>query len=307
VNAATLQGNTHELAFGAVLASSRDFFWKLNVTADRTRARITQLSVAPFLTGPENNGGENTRIFRVAEGETFGIIYGSDWIRSPEQLATNIANGRLTGAASDYRLNELGYYVGNSVYGTKDERPIKFYDASNNSLLAIGDVNPDFTMGFANSMQYKGLSLNGVVTWQKGGQVFNKTRQWPYNELRDTDFDQRDVPVAERKPQGFFQAFYNNFDPNTRFIEDGGFVRLRELAVNYQLPKSFIRAAHLSVFETARIGIVGRNLLTFTKYSGYDPDVTGAVSNSNNPFGYRIDYFSYPAYRTFTLMFELGY
>ncbi len=307
VNAATLDGNTHELAFGAVLASSKDFFWKLNVTGDRTRARISQLSVAPFLTGPDNNGGENTRIFRIAEGETFGVIYGTDWIRTPQQLATNITNGKLTGAASDYRLNELGYFVANTAYGTRNERPLKYFDATGNSLLAIGDVNPDFTMGFANSMQYKGLSVNGIVTWQKGGQIFNKTRQWPYNELRDVDFDQRGVPDAQKKPQGFFQAFYNNFDPNTRFVEDGGFVRLRELAVNYQIPKSFIRAAHLSAFETARIGVVGRNLWTRSKYSGYDPDVTGSVSNGNNPFGYRIDYFSYPAYRTFTLMFELGY
>ena len=307
VNAATLQGNTHELAFGAVLASRKDFFWKLNITGDRTRARVTELNVAPFLAGPKDNGGDNTRIFRIAAGQTFGVIYGTDWIRTAEQLATNIANGKLTGAATDYRLNELGYYVAATAYGTKTERPLKYFDATGNALQAIGDVNPDFTTGFSNSIQYKGLSVNGVVTWQKGGNIFNKTRQWPYNELRDVDFDQRNVPDAQKKPQGFFQAFYNNFDPNTRFIEDGGFVRLRELAVNYQLPKAFIRAAHFSVFETARIGLVGRNLWTKTKYSGYDPDVTGSVSTGNNPFGYRIDYFSYPAYRTFTLMFELGY
>ena len=306
VNAATLAGNTHELSFGAVLASRKDFFWKLNITGDRTRARVTELNVAPFLAGPDA-GGDNTRIFRIAAGQTFGVIYGTDWIRTAEQLATNIANGKLTGAATDYKLNELGYYVAGTAYGTRNERPLKYFDATGNALQAIGDVNPDFTAGFSNSIQYKGLSVNGVVTWQKGGNIFNKTRQWPYNELRDVDFDQRNVPDAQKKPQGFFQAFYNNFDPNTRFIEDGGFVRLRELAVNYQLPKAFIRAAHFSVFETARIGLVGRNLWTKTKYSGYDPDVTGSSSAGNNPFGYRIDYFSYPAYRTFTLMFELGY
>ena len=306
VNAATLAGNTHELSFGAVLASRKDFFWKLNITGDRTRARVTELNVAPFLAGPDA-GGDNTRIFRIAAGQTFGVIYGTDWIRTAEQLATNIANGKLAGAATDYKLNELGYYVAGTAYGTRNERPLKYFDATGNALQAIGDVNPDFTAGFSNSIQYKGLSVNGVVTWQKGGNIFNKTRQWPYNELRDVDFDQRNVPDAQKKPQGFFQAFYNNFDPNTRFIEDGGFVRLRELAVNYQLPKAFIRAAHFSVFETARIGLVGRNLWTKTKYSGYDPDVTGSSSAGNNPFGYRIDYFSYPAYRTFTLMFELGY
>ena len=303
VNAATLDGSTHEVAFGAVLASSKDFFWRLNVTGDRTRSRISALTVAPYLTGPDQGGG-NTRIFRVAQDQIFGVIYGSTWIKTAEQLATNIANGKLTGAASDYKLNELGFYVANSAYGTRTERPLKYFDAKGNALQAIGDVNPDFTMGLANSIQWKGWSLNGVLTWQKGGQIYNYTRQWPFNELRDASFDQRDVAVAARKPQGFFQAFYNNFDPNSNFVEDGGFVRLRELAVNYQVPKSIMRAVHMSAFETARLGVVGRNLWTKTKYSGYDPDVSGP---GGNPFGYRVDYFSYPAYRTFTFMVELGY
>lgn len=304
VNAATLAGTTHEVAFGAVLASSRDFFWRFNMTGDRTRAKITELNVGPYLAGPDGGDG-NTRIFRVAPNQVFGIIYGSTWIQTAEQLATNIANKKLSGAASDYKLNELGYYVANGAYGTKDEKPIKYFDSEGVSLQPIGDVNPDFTLGFNNTIQYKGLSLTGVVTWQKGGNVYNYTRQWPYNELRDTDFDQRNVPVAQRKPQGFFQSFYNNFDPNSRFVEDGGYMRLRELSLNYQVPQAAIKAARLSGFETARIGLVGRNLWTKTNYSGYDPDVSGP--GGGNPFGYKVDYFSYPAYRTFTLMFELGY
>jgi hypothetical protein len=55
--------------------------------------------------------------------------------------------------------------------------------------------------------------------------------------------------------------------------------------------------------RTARLGIVGRNLFTSTKYSGYDPDVSGGGSN---PFAYRVDYFTYPIFKTFTFMLELG-
>jgi TonB-linked SusC/RagA family outer membrane protein len=299
-NAATLEGTTNEVAFAAVLASRKDFFWRMNLTGDRTRQRVTQLNVQPFLAGPDGN----TRIFRIAAGQQFGIIFGEKWVQTPEDLATNLANGRLTGSASDYRLNELGYYVANSAYGTPAERPIKFFDADNNSKIVIGDVNPDFTAGMAHTIQWKSLSVNGVFTWWKGGNIYNLTRQWPFNELRDRAFDQRDVPAAQRKPQGYFQAFYNNIDPNSYFVESGDFIRLRELAVNYQLPKRFVRATRLSVFETARLGIVGRNLLTFSKYSGYDPDISGG---NGDPFAFRVDNFTYPAYRTFTLMLELGY
>ena len=299
-NAATLAGNTHEAAFGAVLASSKDFFWRLNITGDKTRSRITELNVGPYLTGP--SGGPS--IFRVAPNQVFGVIYGSSWIQTAADLATNIANGKLAGAATDYKLNELGYYVANSAYGTKLERPLKYFDSKGVALHPIGDVNPDLTFGLNNTIQWKSISLNSVFTWQKGGQVYNYTRQWPYNELRDKDFDQRGVPAAQQKSQGFFQAFYNNFDPNSKFVEDGSFIRLRELALNYQLPKALVKAAHMTTFETARLGLVGRNLWTSTKYSGYDPDVSGP---GGNPFGYRVDYFTYPAYRTFTLMLELGY
>ena len=304
VNAATLAGTTHEFALGAVLASSKDFFWRVGVTGDRTRSKITQLNVGPYLTGPDGGDG-NTKIFRVAPNQVFGIIYGSTWIRTADQLATNIANGKLTGAASDYQVNELGYYVAKSAYHTKDERPLKYYDKDGNSLQAIGDVNPDFTLGLNNTIQWGGFSVTGVLTWQKGGDIYNYTRQWPYNELRDTDFDQRNVPQAAKKPQGFFQAFYNNFDPNSKFVEDGSYIRLRELSVNYQVPKAVVKMAHLTGFETARIGIVGRNLWTSTKYTGYDPDVSGP--GGGNPFGYKVDYFTYPSYRSFTFMLELGY
>lgn len=303
-NAATLDGYTHELAIGAVLYSGRDAFWRVNLVGDRTRSRITQLSVAPYLAGPDAGDG-NTRIFRVAAGQKFGVIYGSTWIQTADQLANTIQSGKLAGPATNYVRNELGYYVLASAKGTSAERPLKYFDKNGNALQEIGDVNPDFTAGLTNTMQWKGLNITSVFVWTKGGNIYNYTRQWPFNELRDAAFDQRNVPAGQQKPQGFFQAFYNNFDPNSYFVENGTYLRLRELAVNYQLPRGFTKAIGLKSFETARIGLVGRNLWTSTKYSGYDPDVTGP--GGGNPFAYRVDYFTYPPFRTITGMIELGF
>jgi hypothetical protein len=75
------------------------------------------------------------------------------------------------------------------------------------------------------------------------------------------------------------------------------------LSVNVQLPALWVKGMHLGEISSARLGIVGRNLWTSTKYSGYDPDVTGA----GKPFAFRVDNFSYPSARTITLMLELGY
>ncbi|MBI3569394.1 MAG: SusC/RagA family TonB-linked outer membrane protein [Gemmatimonadetes bacterium] len=312
VNAATLAGNTHELTLGAVLYSKGETFWRMNLAGDRTRQTITAMNVAPELVGPDPNDG-NTRIFRIAAGQKFGVIYGSQWIRTADQLATTIKAGGLSGAASDYQLNEQGYYVAKSAFHTINEAPLKAYNADGTTLTAIGDVNPDFNLSMNQTFQYKSLSINGVFTWTKGGNIYNYTRQWPFNEQRDPVFDQRGlgaVPTGNpystgMKPVTYYQTFYNNFDPNSYFVEDGSFIRLRELSVNYQLPKSWVKALKLGDFQTAKLGIVGRNLWTSTKYSGYDPDVTGP--GGGNPFAYRVDYFTYPAYRTFTMMLELGY
>jgi TonB-linked SusC/RagA family outer membrane protein len=326
LNAGSLWGRTHELAFGAVLLSQADYFWRLNITADRTRQRITDLKVGEFLIGPDPDD-PNTRIFRIAKGEPFGVIYGDRWIRTEAQLLETINTGALTGTAADYVVNEDGYYVRASQFHTRNEVPLKHFRCADadcttvTSKQQIGDVNPEFTMGINTTAQWKSLSATAVVSWVKGGNIYNYTRHWPYNELRDPAIDQARKPdpgacpaLADdpqcpyktgRKPSTYYSTFYNNFDANDYFVENGTYVRLRELALNWNVPQRLVRRVPGGEFRSARIGIVGRNLWTSTDYSGYDPDVAGP--GGGNPFAYRVDYFTYPAYRTFTAMFELGF
>ncbi|MFN2566553.1 MAG: SusC/RagA family TonB-linked outer membrane protein [Gemmatimonadaceae bacterium] len=310
INAGTLSGNTHELAFGAVLLSKADYFWRVNVTADRTRQRIDDLKVGSFLAGPDVND-PNTQIFRVAAGEPFGVIYGARWIRSEAQLLETIRAGQLTGTAADYVVNEEGYYVRRTQHRTVNEVPLKYFRCTNaecttsTQLMQIGDVNPDWTLGFNTNAQWKSLSATALVSWVQGGNIYNYTRHWPFNEFRDPVIDQSRKPEAERKPTTYYSTFYNNFDANDYFVENGTYVRLRELALNWTLPQRWVTRVPVGDFRSARLGIVGRNLWTSTDYSGYDPDVSGP--GGGNPFAYRVDYFTYPAYRTFTVMFELGF
>jgi TonB-linked SusC/RagA family outer membrane protein len=325
-NAGTLSGYSHEAALGIVLLAKADRFWRINFTADRTRQRIDDLRVGAFLIGP-SEGTTNTQIFRIASGEPFGVIYGSQWIKTPAQLDETIKAGKLTGTSADYVLNEEGFYVAKGSYHTLAEAPLKAWtcvDAqctSSKSVVQIGDVNPDFNMGFNTNFSWKSVSASATLTWVKGGNIYNYTRQWPFNELRDAVIDQSAKPDAGacpaltvdptcpyktgKKPTTYYSTFYNNFDPNDYFVENGTYLRLRELSVNWQIPQNFVEKLPGSTFHTARLGIVGRNLWTQTKYSGYDPDVTGP--GGGNPFAYRVDYFTYPAYRTFTAMLEFGF
>jgi TonB-linked SusC/RagA family outer membrane protein len=303
VNAATLAGQTHELSFGAVLASKKDFFWRLNISADRTRQQITKLNVAPFLIGPPGIPG----MFDIRAGSDFGIIFGEKWIRNAQQLQQTIQSGALGGSPSDYVVNEEGYYVSKSTFHTKNEVPLKASLANGTTFQPIGNVNADFNSSLNTNLQYKAFSLNAVFTWVKGGNIYNMTRQWGgWIDSRDPAYDQRGKPALQQKPVTYYQVFYDGITPNDYFVEDGSFIRLRELSVNWQVPKSFVTGLKLGGIESARIGIVGRNLWTSTKYSGYDPDVSN-TGNGFSPFLQRVDYFTYPAYRTITVMLELGY
>jgi hypothetical protein len=328
----------------------------MNVTGDRTRQRITDLKVGAFLVGPDTLT-PNTQIFRIAKGEPFGVIYGNKWIKSADQLNETLRAGQLSGCtdaatgaahactAADFRQNEDGYFVRDTRctvtggvftcagYHSIGEQPLTAWKCTNDTCTTftksqqIGDVNPDFNMGFNTTAQWKGFGMNATLNWVKGGNIYNYTRQWPFNELRDAVIDQSGKAAASgcnpnkaqwtsqalaqcaystgRKPTTYYSSFYNNFDPNDYFVEDGSYMRLRELAINYSIPARYLSRLPLGSFQSARIGIVGRNLWTSTDYTGYDPDVTGP--GGGNPFAYRVDYFTYPGYRTFTAMLELGF
>ena len=163
-NAGTLEGHSHEAGLGIVLASKADYFWSVNFTADRTRQSIEDLKVGAFLIGP-SEGTTNTQIFRIAKGEPFGVIYGAKWIKTADQLAETIKTGQLGGTATDYKLNEEGFYVRATDYHTIAEVPLKafFCDntacATSHSVVQIGDVNPDFNSGLSTNATYKSLSL----------------------------------------------------------------------------------------------------------------------------------------------------
>ncbi len=308
-NAGTLAGSTHEVSFGAILASKENFSWRVNIAGDRTRQQITALSVSPYLTGPDGADG-NTTIFRIAQGETFGTIYGDKWVHSVDALYEDPAKKALAGTGQFWSrdsvtVNQEGFVVRKSAIGTKREAAIKYVDANGNTLTKIGDVNPDFTLNGSTSLNWKALSLSGTLSWVKGGDIYNMTRQFPFFENRDAVYEQRSKAQVDKKTQSYYNVFYNALGANEYFVENGGYVRLRELALGWQVPSGLVARGHLAGFTTAKIGVVGRNLLTWTKYSGYDPEVSGP--GGGDPFAYRVDYFTYPNFRTFTLSVELGH
>ena len=318
-NAATLLGNTHELSLGVILADRPEFSWRLNVAADRTRQKITQLNTAPFLVGPDYVGNNDvTQHFLIAAGETFGVIYGTKTIRNLSDLYADTSKHDVcpgTWCRDSLVVNEEGYVVRKSVWQTVNEKPMayQFYDASGRLVrtVKIADVNPDFNMSFTTNLRYKNFSAYALVDWVQGGKIYNGTRQWPFFELRDRVYDQSNKPAAPagtpystgKKSIDYYNFFYNSINPIDFFVENGTYVKIKELNVSYSFGRSTLGKLGIGL-NNLRIGVIGRNLFTFTKYSGYDPEVAGL---SGDPYSFRFDGFSYPNFRTFTGYAEVDF
>ena len=305
-NGGTLRGVSHELTLQTILANRPNLNWTLNVAGDRTRQRVTGLS---FKLSPVGPGYAGTGIFLIKEGEDFGVIYGNRTVRSIDQLYDDPDKAALSGPGQTWSrdsviVNEEGYVVRRSDWRTPNEKPILYVDKNRQSLVKIGNTNPDFNLSFTSRLRFKRLSVYGLVDWVQGGDIYNGTRQYPFFENRDRVYDQSSKPPIERKPLAYYNVFYNGINPIDYFIESGTWVKIKEINVSYTLDRPMLERLGIRWFDDVRIGVIGRNLFTFTKYSGYDPEVADL---SGDAFSFRFDGFSYPNFRTFTGVVELGF
>jgi TonB-dependent starch-binding outer membrane protein SusC len=162
------------------------------------------------------------------------------------------------------------------------------------TLTQLGNTAPDFRMGFVNDFTFGNVSMNVVVDWQSGGNVINLTRY-----LYDAAQNAPDFGSAEHTERmRFFNA--GSIKP---YIEDASFVKLREVAINYDVPAS-IRSNFGMATRSMRLGVQGRNLAMWAPYTGLDPEVAnfGAAAVRNN-----LDIAPYPPSRAFFFTLSVGF
>ena len=308
-NAGTVEGNTLEGTLEAQLIRKPGFTWRMGLVADRSRNRITEFDRSCFTL-------DNDVTFRC-EGETLGALYGFRFIKGQDELLADVG-----ARANEFQVNDEGLLVwvgpGNqytegetkTLWGTTTTigtavyqwgMPIPLRDSTgSSSVVKIGDGNPKMHWGVSNNVQWKDFQFFGLVDAQVGGQIYNRTNQRMYQWGRSGDVDQTGKAQELKKPVEYYVNLYAANDPTDYFVEDGGFVKLRELSVKYRVNPSFIGGS-LGRFGVtgATISVIGRNLKTWTSYKGYDPEVGSTIV--------RLDSFDYPRYRTFTGSIELTF
>ncbi len=286
-NTGDLETNSYEASLGVNLVSSKNVDWSANFIFSRERTKITKLTIPPTQTGPAS-------AFFFREGETFGIIYGRKWVTSMSEMSGQIPEGK---SLSDYKLNVDGYVIESATEGTINERAIHLDQDQDGipDLAVIGDINSDFNFSFGTNFRWKNLSAYMLWDWKQGGDIYWQTGQWIYREDRAKDFDQAGKPDNQKKARDYYAGLYDVNNTNSHFVRDGTYVKLRELSLYYNLKSNQLGSLG-GVFQGIKFGLVGRNILTFTDFPGFDPEV-GELDQGIN-FGF--DGFGYPNFRTIT-------
>lgn len=297
-NVGTVEFNSLELSLTSAILDRNDLGWDVGVRFSRNRNEITSLNVDPITVGP----GAGV-IFRIKEGEEFGAMYGHKFVTTLDQMANQLPEGA---SIDEFLVNSDGVVVRRDAVGTTDEQAIFLQDEDGARWYGkIGSQNADFNMGFTSNLRYKGFNFYMLWDWKNGGDIYNRQNQWLTRDYRHAMVDQAGVPQAEKKTRAYYQSLYAVNNDMAFWVEDGSYVKLREASLFYTFNGDQLSGVANGFFDSLKLGVTGRNLLTFTDYSGWDPEVQRYDSSTQSYFS--VDYGVYPVSRAYNFSVQLKF
>ncbi|MCF8282898.1 MAG: TonB-dependent receptor [Bacteroidales bacterium] len=255
-----------------------DFKWTTSFNIALNKNKVKSLSAGQDLI--------DLGLSAVKVGESIGVFYGAEYagVDPANGDALWYKNGENTGRETTNDYSEAEYVV-------------------------IGNPNPDFIGGITNSFSWKGISLDVLFQGVYGNEIYKDGDRfmacqacWFDNQTTD-QLKHWDKPGDITKvPEPRF--WYSNGDQsrNSRYVSDGSYLRLKTLTIGYELPRSILENIGLS---RLRLYVIGQNLMTFTKYDGWDPEVSSDAFSDNVASG--IDFYSAPQPKTIAFGINVGF
>lgn len=307
-NAGTMNIKLWEASLKADVVRTRHFGYNLSLVFDRVREKITRLDVPPFR--PVLEGEEEYLCYYFREGEVPGAMYGYSWVRSLNEMKGQLAVSDLPSTWWDdssidsYIVNSDGYVIVKGTEGTASEIPIKKLDSRGLPLFSkIGDAAPKFRISISNALAYKDISLYALLEWKNGGDIYNRTAQYLAGNNRLGIMDQSHNPDYLKKTISYYRGFYDSNSFNDFWVENGSYLKLREIILSYELPSSIFTDFTKGYVKKIRFSLTGRNIFTLTNFSGYDPEVL--TTDGINYYAY--DYAGYPHFKSYSVSVELKF
>jgi TonB-linked SusC/RagA family outer membrane protein len=259
----------------------------LTFTTSKNLVTATNSDGTAIISGGGYFNGQSQTATRFQKGFTPGYFYGFK-TNGLFQSADEISKAPLqTGAqAGDIRFVDLN---GDGVINNLDK-------------TKIGDPFPKFTMGWNLGLTFKGFDFNMFTYASIGNDVYRAyERNANYSNKFRQVLDRWTGPGTTndaRNPRYSFTDANSNIRVSDRYIEDGSFVKIKNLVLGYTLPGSVYKN---KIFSKIHVYAQVKNLYTFTKYSGYDPEVSGGILDTG------VDRGAYPQARTFSLGLDLKF
>jgi TonB-linked SusC/RagA family outer membrane protein len=237
----------------------------------------------------------------LTPGQPIGQVYGYKALTSLDFTRQDGTRYIKPGDEGNYSIVD-GRVVNNKTY------QIQFTDET----YPLMNPNPKFNMSFINGVTYKDwLTLNFQFDWVYGSKLYNQTKEWMYRDGIHADYTK---PVTINGNTGAYTAYWSsayyalwgslrgagNNATKDFFVEDASFVRLRNISLGIDLAK----LVKIPVLNRAQLVFTGRNLLTFTKYTGMDPEISSGAANS--AFDRGVDHSTLPNIRSYQIGLNIG-
>lgn len=263
--------------------------WKTSANLSVNKNEVVDLGSTGALTGIV----QRVPLTRTEEGLPIGQYFG--------HVALDVFKDAEEVAAAPFQ--ETGTRAGDLQFADLNEDGI----VDDQDKTFIGSPHPDFTINFINDISWGNFDLNIFVRGVYGNEVYNLLRR----DLAGTGaWHNQSIDIVDRwtiDNRDGVEPRSNGNDPNqnrrvsSRFVEDGSFLRIQNAALGYTFPASKLRNKGIS---NLRIYLSGQNLFTWTKYSGYDPEIG---SFNQNPLINGIDNGRFPVARSFTFGLNLNF
>lgn len=295
VNAGNVQNKGWDILLNSVNIKNSDFSWETSLNMSFLKNKVTSLPdfMTRVIRGQVSSFVSNFLL--VEKGTPIDAFYGYQ-VEGVYQTNDDLANApKLNGTT----VPKAGY--------------LKFKDQNGDGKInaddrvVLGSPFPNFTGGLGNRFKYKNISLDVFLQWVSGiktidGNVLESL--YPTNEYRNRIAKYylnrwtTSNPTNEYPSGVNYAAYGGDFAVNSMTVTDASFMRLKTISVNYDFGK-----LKSNVFKGAQVYLAADNVFTFTKYEGYDPDASGAGTNSTSKFNYN----SYPLARTFRAGFNVTF
>ncbi len=292
-NAFGLGSNGIQASFNLGVLSQKGLTWDMTTNFSHQTSKITSVTGADVVV---TSSAGSTGITLKA-GQKIGQLFGFLVLKSIDQVDPK------TGLPFIAKANQGKYQVASNGYvvDTATKRPV-----NSPGQYSFGDPNPKFNMSFINNFTFKGfLSLSVQWDWVYGSHLYNQTKEWMYRDGISSDYTK---PITINGQTQAYTAFYRgiyqagaNNGTKDYFYENSSFGRLRNVSIGLDFAKIF----KLKAFQRLQLVLSGRNLITITKYTGMDPEISSGSSNSS--FDRGVDHNTIPNTKSYTVGLNVGF